>query len=81
MKTQNKVTKLVQLIRAGAYLGRQNIQVTFYPAYDKKLHSKLPDRLKKSLQKSKKETFNLITDGIDILYLINSKDVKEVKLI
>lgn len=79
--TNLKATTIVQLIREGASLGKKNIEVTFYPAYDKRVHSTLSDSLKQSLKKSKKETFNIITEGIEIIALTKSKDVKTMKWI
>lgn len=77
--TNLKATTIVQLIREGASVGSKNVEVTFYPAYDKRAHGTLPASLIQSLKKPKKETFNIITEGIEIIALTKSNDVKSIK--
>lgn len=74
-----KAKTLFQLIKEGAKQKSKKVVIEFFPAYDSRIHSYLPERLKKELKKSKIETFDIIEEGQDIIALTKSKDVKYIK--
>lgn len=78
MKTDVKATSIIPLIHEAAEKKCKNIEVVFYPAYDKEAHKNTPDHLKKLLKKSKKEKFSVIEESFTIFALQKSKDVKSM---
>ncbi len=73
-----KATTVVELILEGAQLNKKNVEVTFYPAYDKKIHHMFPPALINSLKKPKKSVFNILSESLAIISLTKSKDVKSI---
>jgi len=72
-------TTVLQLIKEGAKLGKREVKVTFYAAYDKRVHSTLPNRLKDELKKQKVSVFDIIMEGQEIVALTKSSDVKKME--
>lgn len=74
-----KSKSYTEILIEGAISNKLDLVVTFYPPYDEKRHSNFPDALKDALKQSKKEIFNIMSDYIDIIILLKSKDVKSIK--
>jgi hypothetical protein len=48
----------VALVREGAELGKRKVRITWFPVYDEKQHSTLPESVKETLRKPKVEVFD-----------------------
>lgn len=78
-----KAESYVEIIKEANESKSNNIVVEFYPAYNEKEHSKLPERLKTLLKEPKSSEFNTLepNDVLDILFLMKNKKERGVKSI
>jgi hypothetical protein len=72
----------VALVREGAELGKRKVRITWFPVYDEKQHSTLPESVKETLRKPKVEVFDIVDELIDVTRLLNnSTEVKSAEWI
>ena len=73
-----KSKTLLGLFKESAKQKSRKVVITFYPAYDSRIHSNLSKKLIAELKKEKVSTFDVIDEGLEIIALTKSKDVKSI---
>ena len=71
-KTDVNAKNTVDLIKEAVSNGTKEIKVKFKAAYDEKEHGHLKEHQKDLLKNKKEETFNVVTEGTEILDLIKN---------